>query len=554
MALAYCWGLFLAIYLMGHGLVSIPRRLIRSASISGSLRRLQARAVPAFEQMGDSAVALQEIEAQVHELGRRKTGSAVDFQDWIEELQDMVDTRPSHPAPSVGAMGPRDRTIPAVITERYLADLTRKLVRARHARSRYADAWNRLQQEALELQAILDSAASRKLDFGGAEPHAGLWERAQVLSPFARHLCYYYVLPCGRLALGVVLAAASACIVWSELIKFALPKLSIVRLSVIHHWVGDKAQVGFAGQMISAFWICYMCAAALVSMTEVKVWRGRALVKRNTAHEAAFWYATQVAKLCVPLSYNFMTFLSSDVYKKTTFYDFLGRLIDFTSLGRWFDDFFPIVLLVPVLATLFGLYGRVRRLFVGSDFFDDLEGAGGNASGAGAASWRAGRDLLERERGGTSLLRRREDALARLAARAPPAGLGRSAPGLSVPAASPARSPVGASPAGGAAAARPPGQPSRVAFSDDAPDDDNFFQILGHRMKNTIDTIETPKWLQDFGSGIKKPKWMGGDDGPGPAGAGGGQAGADIRRWFGGGAGASGAGGGGAMASGQIRI
>src|SRR4051812_21546269 len=28
MALAYCWGLVLAIYLMGHGLVSIPRRLI----------------------------------------------------------------------------------------------------------------------------------------------------------------------------------------------------------------------------------------------------------------------------------------------------------------------------------------------------------------------------------------------------------------------------------------------------------------------------------------------------------------------------------------------
>ncbi|KAJ6446543.1 LMBR1 domain-containing protein [Purpureocillium lavendulum] len=561
MALAYCWGLFLAIYLMGHGLVSIPRQLIRSASISGRLRRLQTRAPITYDKMEDALVTLQEIELQVSELGRRKTGTAMDFQDWIEELQDIANIPLNRPPSSIASMASQDRIIPTVITEKYLADLTRKLIRARHARSRYVDEWNQLVQEASEMQAILDSAASKKLDFGHASPHAGFWDTTTMLTPYTRYLCYYHVMPYARLGLGVFLAVASACIVWSEFVKLPFPILSVVRLSVIHHWVGDKAQVGFAGQMISAFWICYMCAAALTSMTEVKVWRGRALVKRNTAHEAAFWYATQVAKLCVPLSYNFLTLLTPEVYTKTTFYNFLGRLIDFTDLGRWFDDLFPLVVLVPVIATLFGVYGKVKRFFVGIDIIDEEDG---NPSNYGTGSWREGRDLIERELGGNSLLRRREDAVARLAGGGAGGGsaaaAGRAAPVLSIPtvtdsAASPARSPVRSS----ANARRPGGQTSaRVPFSDEPPEDDNIFQILGHRMKNTMDTIETPKWMQDFGSGIKKPKWMGGGsgsgDGGGDAGTGSGQGGGDIRRWFGGaggGGGGTSTGGGGA---GQIRI
>src|SRR5271156_6356574 len=44
MALAYVWGLILAIYLMGHGLVALPRRIFRNSNTSGRLRRVQSRA------------------------------------------------------------------------------------------------------------------------------------------------------------------------------------------------------------------------------------------------------------------------------------------------------------------------------------------------------------------------------------------------------------------------------------------------------------------------------------------------------------------------------
>jgi hypothetical protein len=538
MALAYCWGLFLAIYLMGHGLVSIPRHLIRNASLSWRLRRLQKKAPAIYERMEDSLTSLEEVEIQVAELGRRKTGSAMNFQDWIEELQDIANMSEQRPRIAPGQADSNGRIIPTVITEKFLADLTRKLIRARHTRSRYVDEWNRLVHKASKTQTILNSAASKKLDFGEGASHLGFWERTNILTPYTRYLVYYQIAPYLQVGLGIFLALASVCIVWSEIVKSIFPKLSVIRVSVIHHWVGEKAQVGFAGQTISAFWLCYMCAAALISMTEVKVWRGRALVKRNTAYESAFWYAMQVAKLSVPLSYNYMTLLSHQVYQKSIFYQFLGQQIDLTSLGKWFDDLFPILVLFPVLATLFGVYGKVKRFFVGWDVLEDEEE---NPAGYGTGSWREGRDLIDRELGGSSILRHREDVLARLST--PGNGNGRSAPVLTVPSArgsasSPARSPVRAS-----ASSRRVGQSSRAPLLDE-PEDDNLFTIIGHRMKNTMDTIETPKWMQDLGSGIKKPKWLAGDNGD-QSGAGSSSnnastntnanSGTDFRRWFGGG-------------------
>lgn len=546
MALAYCWGLALAIYLMGHGLVAIPRRLFRNTSISGRLRRIQSHAPRVYEKLEDAETTLEDLEMQVSELSRRKVGSAAKFEDWIEELVDMTNLPESHPrAVPHRPVGAESRILPTVITEKYMADLTRRLVRARHARNRYMTEWDRIINDAVETQAILDSAASKKLDFGESHPRSGFWDRLEILTPYTRYLLYFHVIPYLRLFAGAFLTLCSISIVWSELVKAALPNLSVIRLTVVHHWTGDKGQVGFAGQVIAALWLLYMCAAALTSITEVKVWRGRALVRRDTAHESAFWYASQVARLSVPLSFNFTTFLSPEVYKKTTFYHFLGELITHTTASTWFDYVFPILILVPVAAALFGLYGRVRRLFglgafdafAAVDDSEDEETATRNAYGTG--SWREGRDLIERELNGTSLRGRRAENSARAAS----AGGPRPAPVLSIPRVEGRASPSPARMARPLANTSARRVGTRADARADVPDgDDNFFEALGHRMKNTIDTIDTPKWLQEIGQGIKKPKWMGGGDGDANHGsssrpAGPGRGNSDVRRWFGGGEG-----------------
>lgn len=536
MALAYCWGLVLAIYLMGHGLVAIPRNLIKNASASGRLRRLQSKAPRLYENMEDAILNLEDLEFQVSELSKRKTGSARDFQDWIEEISDMCNIPETRPRSAI----PREndgRIVPTVITEKYLAHLTSQIVRAKHAKSRYVDEWDTLLHDASRTQAILDSSASKRLDFGAASPSSSLLEKITFLTPYTRYLLHRQIIPYVRVLFGGLLALASICITWSELVKGPFPSLSVIRFTVVHHWTGDSGRVGFAGQLIAAFWILYMCTAALHTVTEVKVWRGRALVKRNTAHESAFWYAGQVARLSVPLSYNFITFMSPTIYEKTVFYTLLGQYINLTPLGDWFDDLFPILVLLPVLATMFGLYGKIKRFFgFGVDIVDDEEDE--SSGGYGTGSWREGRVLIERELNGTSISRRLDEAASRAASN-------RAEPILTVPSSrvEGTRTPFATSPSQRSSipARNPPirGRPTTATAIAEPEDDeeDNFFSNLGHRFKNTIDTMDTPKWIQEIGDGFKKPKWMGGDDDEASgssSGRGRGESDSDIRRWFGG--------------------
>src|SRR5450432_1917932 len=211
MALAYCWGLVLAIYLMGHGLVAIPRKLFRNSSISGRLRRIQSHAPKVHEKMGEAIDKLENLEAQVVELGHRKTGSAKDFKEWIDELVEALSLPESRPRTLSRRTSAPTINVPTVITERYLADLSRSLDRARHSRVRYIDEWDRLLQEAAATQCILDSAGSKSLEIGKASPSASFLERFTVFTPYTRYVYYRHVVPYARIFFGGFLSLASIC-------------------------------------------------------------------------------------------------------------------------------------------------------------------------------------------------------------------------------------------------------------------------------------------------------------------------------------------------------
>lgn len=511
MALAYVWGLALAIYLMGHGLVAIPRRMFRKADISGSLRDVQSKAPKVHEKLEDSIVALDEMEAQVMQLKQRKTGSARDFQEWIDELVDMTG-QPENRVFSNVTTTDASAKVPAVITERYLADLSRRLVRAKHRRARYIREWDSIVKTASDLQTILDSKASKKLDFGRTSPTS---RSLSFMTPAIRYHLYLNVIPALRIILGVILSLASLCIIWSEIIKFPAPHLSAVSLTVIHHPSDKNYQIGFGGQLVASMWIAYMCICALSSMNDVPTWNQRALVKRNTYAESACWYAGQIAKLTVPLAYNFLTFLPKPIHENSTFYNFLGRLINLTPLGTWFDYLFPIFVFIPVIMTLFNLYGKIKNV-LGFGFIEIEEDEEENPSGFGTGGWREGRDLIARDLQGnrptaaSNTLGLTESPRPSLDNATRP----RAAPSRWVP---PAEWGHNANPSttnnttGARFRDRPALEPE--------PEEENFFTLFGRRVKNTLDTIEPPKWFQGAGSGgagggsgagFKRPKWMGG--------------------------------------------
>lgn len=505
--------------------MSVPRKLYRNADISRRLKRIQSQAPKTHDRLDDANAALEELEAQATLLRQRKHAISRNHHEWIEDISEgssLSESRLSTPALRVSSP-----TIPAVITDRYLAELSRKVNRARHKRARFVDTWDRLLQDADDTKSILNASASKKLDFGNPPPDAFFLRRVKILTPYARYLLHVRVIPNIRVALAGLLSWASLCIVWSELIKFIAPNLSIIRLTIVTHSKSAGSEVGFMGQLSASVWMLYMCTAVLASFDDVKIWGNRALVRRNTYGESAIWYSGQIAKLTVPLAYNFVTFLPPDVHRKTTFYHFLGILVNLTPLGKGFDYFFPILILLPVCATFFNLYGRVKSVF-GFGLLDD-DGDEESQSRFETRGWREGRDLIEQELNGRSR-----------------SGASTSSGGTSLALSSQSPGPPAHMPLAPVKSLRtmvssgqPPSQTAteqrqaqRLAEATEAAEeeDENFFQGFAHRVRNTFENVERPEWLSDIG---KRPKWMGGVDGN-VGSSGRAASGRGMGRWFGG--------------------
>ena len=230
---------------MGHGLVAVPRRLLRSANLPGRLRDIQSQAPKVYDRLTTAIAELEELEAQLTLLRRRKNAISRDHEEWVEELCDLS-SLPESRLPSSASHAP-GATIPAVVTERYLAELTRKLARARHKRVRFVDTWDRLVQDSVDTQAIIDASTSKQLDFGRASPQASFFKRISVLTPYTRYLLYAKSLPAIRLTLAAIFSLASLFIIWSELVKFVLPGLSVISLTVVTKRGDGSGEVTFTG-------------------------------------------------------------------------------------------------------------------------------------------------------------------------------------------------------------------------------------------------------------------------------------------------------------------
>ena len=497
MALAYAWGLVLGIYLMGHGLVAFPRSLFRYASVSGRLKKIQSQAPKVHDKLTEALEKLDQYEYQVVQLKQRKNGITREFREWIDELAEKS-SLPENRAGVLGRMS--TTTTPPVITERYLAELTRKLKRARHAKCRFENEWDHVIRKAIRTQVILDSRGSKRLEFkiSSSPASRGIFDRLTLLTPFTRYHLHVHLIPTMTYLTWFITILASISIVWSECVREAQefgPKLSIIGWTVVDRHSTGRSSIGFNSQLIAAAWLCYMCICAFYSLTEVKIWGNRALVRRNTYQESATWYGLQVAKLTVPLSYNFLTMTDKNVWKDTMFYKFLGKLIVLTPLGQGFSAFFPIFILVPVFATAFGLYGKVKNICGFGDLLEDEEEDGQGAD-AGSGSWREGRALIEREiqaASGNVL------GLSQRSTVSPPNERYTDTPTPSSTMAAAAA----AAAAGDSSTSRPRPERRRPIIENDDEDTGGFFENFASRVKNTFET-------NDFT--FKRPQWLGGDD------------------------------------------
>ncbi|EGV64149.1 hypothetical protein PSN45_003745 [Yamadazyma tenuis] len=355
-ALSHIYPLVLALWLMAHGLVNIPRDQWTFGSVVGNLNFHYLKVPKLIDDLEDVKIAFKEDILQVLVLQKNFTHDSEDlfvFRDWIlemyqnipEDLKEVMELQYVSEAPAIS----RNQ-----LTSGFMTKLTARFNSNLHKLVAYESAFNTLYRHVILYEDLLTTTSG--------SPQFRLDTASDLVSPRTKYLLHCYVYPVLNRAWSIMLFGAAFVVIESEL--FHSTKLSLINMiftRIHHNWV----QLVVCWSVFSLMLIC-----AMNSLTKLKVFSVYHLVPHQSDPVSACFYATYIARLTIPLSYNFITLFVS---RKSIFEDWFGKSIHLTGLFNLMNNWIPRLIVLPVVLTVFNVYDKLkRRLGLASDLYDSF--------------------------------------------------------------------------------------------------------------------------------------------------------------------------------------
>lgn len=370
-ALSHSYALVFAMWLMGHGMVSLPRRYWADANPQRVLRKHYRNATLSNDRIAEAQNEYAKVAAEVLALSVYKKGRLM---PWIRQMLDAVEAGSGVPLNKAVGTVRLDRSM---INESYLASLNSQFKASGNRLRRYDAEWQKFLFETSQLEDIVGASDSQSLEFR---------YKYSFLSPNATYFVYGQAKPWVNCALAVAMGVLSFIIVWSEIAQGTT--FSIVNFAMVH--TSNLVQ-----QLVSTVFLGYMCACAVSSLLHLRVYKYYALVYRHSDLGSLLFYAMYVCRLTIPLCYSYTKMILN---RDSVFESFLGQYINLTPLGRYFNDWLPRCILIPMLFTFFNVYARIRDLFSFESSFDEEADVGveGASSSRDTTSVLEGRELVKK--------------------------------------------------------------------------------------------------------------------------------------------------------------
>ncbi|RCK57409.1 hypothetical protein Cantr_06566 [Candida viswanathii] len=334
-ALAHIYSLILATWLMGHGLISIPRNCWIRGSAASELQHNYLRLLRLSDDLEDTKVSFKDDVLQVLRLKLNFTSDAVEdfeFRDVIlgmyskipEDIRDQVERQYLHDNTIIE----RDQVTPS-----YMSKLQSGFNIDLHKYVGYESAFNSLVLRIIELE----------------QPKTNEFKN--------------WIRPVANRVGAVVLALVSFIILESEF--FHSTKLSLLNVTIFTSGAYKHSTLQF---LLAAAFFAYMLFAALSSLTQLKIFNMYHLVPRNSDPVLACWYTMYTARMAIPLSYNFIALA---VDRTCIFEAWYGQSINLTGLFNLLNNWIPRLILVPVFLAMFHVYDKLKRKIGWANFDDD---------------------------------------------------------------------------------------------------------------------------------------------------------------------------------------
>jgi len=397
--LSNAFGLLGVIAMLGYGTVQIPRVLWNRGNLHRRLRYCEFKTTEYTDRMDEARADLAKILGQLERIQQQQqwtmnnnpTSNRDEEQPHIHFLQHILQEIPQDidvPAPD------RTAEIPKTITENFLARLHQRLKQrvVEYRKSNYL--WSRTCEEAFRLEDWI------------AWTNQVTWK--QRIAIFHKNAWHTFYFPCGYRFCALIALLFSILVVWSETTIWSFKTFhGYVDLSPLSLWIHRQGMSNYSIQLISWTTIVYLALCVYFSLFHFNLYRFYELFPQHTDSYSLFLNALLCCRFTVPLCYNFLTIVHETAFAVPLLYPQLPHAIATTLpvtsfsrveqsmqvlpiLGNSFNAFFPIVLIVLVLATGCQLWTRVLAAIglkqFGFEQEDDLHYE------------RLGRELLQREK------------------------------------------------------------------------------------------------------------------------------------------------------------
>jgi hypothetical protein len=178
---------------------------------------------------------------------------------------------------------------------------------------------------------------------------------ALLLMDGARVAYWAYVKPWVLRILALLFGIFSLLITWSEVTVFAP-----ANLSVVHILLDAFAASPVGSQLVSIIPLSYMLGCAYWSLFRLRLFNYYRMVPGNhTGTTSVVFSSSYLTKLVVPLSWNFVNM--SQLLSTTGFGSVMASMDFLPLFGVSFYTYWPVILLVFVLASLFNLSTKISR-------------------------------------------------------------------------------------------------------------------------------------------------------------------------------------------------
>ena len=399
------WGLFCLVFLLGYGLVEVPRVCWRRGDVRLLLRESYFKIAKLSLERSDAEDELQQIGEAVkraaNTIGERSEFTP-HINEMLQKLPESISSRLNRR--NLGRAGDDETEYFTDFSMKSLAKVHKKLIGALHRHQMAEARWQAAVARSLRYEDTVNSIASTGFYHRTTGAYSGFFK--VICSPTVEWYWRCLFQPWLFRGLACILAVLSLFVVWSECVFWCQsPVLSLYAIFI------DEAQKNhafFVLECLSAFTVAYLSVCAYYTIFKVRILSYYHLSPHHNTDDNSLTFSGMLLCRFTPaLCLNYLSLIHLEksvnptMVAETAYSRVMGRMQLLKFISQGFNIYFPMAIIVLCLCTLFSVGSRILHALGFQQFIgeDDMTNE----------LVEEGRQLISRERGYLDRAARREE-------------------------------------------------------------------------------------------------------------------------------------------------